>query len=162
MDRLTDHLVGPPETFLRCQLCGKTHDDICMLVMWRECDEHDQPEDRWLITCSNGECRKRIQKHPRLYIMVPWAAGGPGRFQLLCGNCPHREGWECKHPSLKANGGEGLEVKFSNPLGTGWICGDDGCRRIEDIMGPATSCEGNPDGRDRLHEQEIALRGGQE
>lgn len=156
MDRLTDHAL-PPDTFLRCQLCGKLHSDICELIMWQECDEDDQPEDKWIILCGKGKCYKRLQDHDRLYMQASWSAAGTGKFMLICGNCDHREGWDCKHPNLTTNGGEGLEVLMSRPLGTGWLCGEGGCQRIEDLLHPATKCEGNPDAQEKRFAQEREL-----
>ena len=157
MDKLTDH-AQHPDTFLRCQLCGKLHPHICELDMWQECDEDDELEDKWIILCREGDCHKRLQDHDRLYHKVPWSMGGPGRFMLVCGNCDHRDEFDCKHPNLKANGGDGLEVMISRPLGTGWICGGDGCKRIENLHGPANACEGNPGASERRYEQGRSIR----
>ena len=33
----------------------------------------------------------------------------------LCMDCPHRDGLMCRHPDLKANGGEGLEIIHPQP-----------------------------------------------
>lgn len=145
MDRLTQSVKFPLDTFKRCQLCGYTsqYDDICEFRMWVECDEQDNPEPNNVIVLCNkkhSECSRVLDNHPRLYIEVPWGNGGPGNFMLLCGDCKFRDKTTCTNPQLKANGGEGIEVKFHNPLpmvhvsfsnGTGgWLGGNS----------PATQC----------------------
>jgi len=131
-------------SFQECQLCGFRNDDICYFRMWRECDDADQPiPDKILITCKEGRCFQMIEDDPRLFLEIPWSQGGPGKFILLCGDCPHRQGFGCTHPKLKANGGDGLEVKFTpTPWSSAFICGDGGCHRPPGP--PATFCEGNP------------------
>jgi len=145
MPRLTDEAL-PLDTFHRCQLCGVEHpEDICKFRMWVECDEDDQPEDITLITCK--PCvESKINPHPRLYIEVPWGRGGPGKFMLVCGDCPWRKSNQCSHPDLKANGGEGLEVRFS-PLGfKARVCFTDGTSMLWPPQ-PAVGCAGK-DGND--------------
>lgn len=117
MQRLTDNLKHPLTTFKRCQLCGFEGTDICEFRMWNECDDSDKAEPgNVIIVCRQKACGDVIDKHPRLYRQVPWGAGGPGMFMLLCGDCEYRDGSKCRHPNLKANGGEGLEVKLSGPV----------------------------------------------
>lgn len=134
--------------FLKCQFCGEENQDICHFIMWQTCDEKDVPiQDRMFITCKGDECQKKINNDPRLFIEVPWGAGGPGKFMLLCGNCEHRKEFSCSHPNLKANGGAGLLVKFTPTiLSSISIHFTDGsCSRGGHP--PATFCEGNPDAR---------------
>lgn len=130
-------------TFCRCQLCGFESDDICEFYQWVEADEQDRPTDQLLITCRQSSCQAVIDEHPRLYIAVPWGAGKPGQFMLLCGDCPNRSNSSCTHPDLKANGGEGLEVSFSStPLSAAIVCYTDGtCSRVKR---PAVKCKGKP------------------
>lgn len=146
MDKLTD-LYGPPKTFHECQLCGYSSDEIVHFQKWMECDEKDEPTERFLITCNSEiYCpgRKMIKNHPRLYVAVEWGAGTPGNFILLCGTCKFRNGYECSHPNLKKNGGEGLEIRFSQtPLSAARICFYNG--RSFTPKPPATYCVGNPE-----------------
>lgn len=83
-----------------------------------------------------------MEKHPRLYREVPWGQGGPGRFILLCGGCPFRKDWNCTHPNLKANGGNGLEVRMSN-LPKVHVCFSNGTGG-QVFPNPATYCAGHP------------------
>jgi hypothetical protein len=139
--RLTTQVQFPPSSFHRCQLCGFWDSDICRFRMMVECDEKDIPEpDNVLIVCDQEKCKKVLDAHPRLYLDVPWGGGDPGQFMLLCGKCNFRDSFSCTHPALKANGGEGLEIKFSNPLGIVRICRTDGTS----MRGPqpATECAG--------------------
>lgn len=92
--------------FKCCQFCGHSSDDICEFRMWQRCDSNE-------IACRGDACRKIIDDDPLLFIEVPWSQGGPGRFMLICGDCPHRSEYSCKHPDLKTNGGEGLLVHFT-------------------------------------------------
>lgn len=149
MDKLTETLPHPipADSFLRCQACGITYDDICYLNLWWEADEDDEWEDTSpaVLVCKADPCKQVILDHERLYAEMPWSRGGPGRFMLVCGTCPHREGTTCTHPKLTANGGEGLLVTASQilpsvhinrgPGRSGWL-----------PFTPATKCEGNPDG----------------
>ena len=150
--RLTEAAKAYPlDSFMRCQLCGHTspYKDICEFQMWLECNDQDMPEEgNVLITCRQEACQKVIDDHPRGYSLVSWGQGLPGYFMLLCGDCPHRNGTNCSHPHLKINGGEGLLIEMSNPLGVGHVtvCTDDGRTRCISNMfpQPATSCEGHP------------------
>jgi hypothetical protein len=116
MRRLTSNLQSAG-SFDTCQICGKTSDDICTFRLWQECDDRDQPEPGNYLLVGETCCRSKIHEHPRLYNEVPWGRGVPGGFVLVCGSCPFREGFHCTHPNLKSNGGDGLLVDFSNPLG---------------------------------------------
>lgn len=118
MNRLTSILRFPLDTFKRCQLCGytSTYDDICEFRMWTECDDNDIPEAGNVLILCTKECKQILDKHPRLYVEVPWGAGGPGMFMLLCGDCKFRDKSSCKNSELKSNGGVGLEIKFARPL----------------------------------------------
>lgn len=144
--RLTETAKHPLDTFNRCQLCGYASNDICEFRMWYECDDDDQPEkDKVLIACR--KCEPTITDHPRAYWQLEWGRGEPGHFILLCGPCPWRKGVDCSHPHLKKNGGEGLEVKVSHPLGHVMVCvcGEDGESdglHCEPSFAPFTECEG--------------------
>lgn len=128
--------------FMICAFCDRAGEDICEYRMWQKTDKDDRPIDDYFIACTSDACRKRIADDPMLFIEVPWGAGGPGKFMLICGDCDHRDGFTCKHPDLKANGGNGLEVKFSSlPIFNSIICGPSGCRSTP---APAQWCAGNP------------------
>jgi hypothetical protein len=126
MTRLTNSALALVD-FQHCQLCGRERETV-LLTLWQQCDDHDKPEDRFLLTCRDGACEKRINDHPRLYIEVSVQDGAPGRWRLICDDCDHRQGFRCLHPDLRANGGPGLTVKHSGP--TGYVCGTGGCRRV--------------------------------
>jgi hypothetical protein len=132
MERLTQTSFPlPPGTFKFCQLCGYTseHDDICEFTMLRECDDNDEPEENSvLFRCNSDKCVKAIEDHERLYYTVEWGRGGPGKFMLVCEDCEFRKpDFSCGAPELKANGGEGMEVIFSNlPVFHVHVCFSDG------------------------------------
>lgn len=126
--------------FKVCAFCGRSGGDICDYRMWQKTDAKDKPVDDYMIVCRDDACRRKIDDDPMLFIEVPWGAGGPGRFMLLCGDCPSRSGFVCKHPALKANGGSGLEVKFSQAIPGMFLCGSHGCQILPS---PAVSCVGN-------------------
>jgi hypothetical protein len=143
MDRLP--LRFPLETFRRCQLCGHASQDIVEFTMWRECDDKDEPEPgSIIILCKGTACMKALNDHPRLYVEVPWGRGGPGQFMLLCGDCPSRKGSSCQHPNLKANGGQGLEVKMHHGMAV-QVCFSDGTGTRHGWPSPAVWCVGNSD-----------------
>mgnify|MGYP001566447768 CR=1 FL=1 len=131
--------------FKVCAFCGRSGGDICDFRMWQKTDAKDKPIDDYLVVCRDAKCADRIDKDSMLFIEVPWGAGGPGRFMLLCGDCPHRSGFSCKHPSLKSNGGSGLEVKFSGAIPDVILCGSTGCQVLPK---PAAWCVGHPTARD--------------
>lgn len=101
-----------------CNLCGLPSAN---LAIYREHDEHDQPlgDVRGYIYIAKDHpvCQREMELHPRLYAEV---MGDPGTFPL-CGDCTHREAFRCRHPSLKANGGPGLQVILTDPF-PGAIC----------------------------------------
>jgi hypothetical protein len=130
-----------PNAFKVCSFCARSGDDICDYRMWQNTDAKDKPVDDYMISCRDAACQRKIDDDPMLFIEVPWGAGGPGRFMLLCGDCPYRSGFACRHPSLKANGGSGLEVKFSSVWSGVIVCGSHGCQVMPT---PATWCAGNP------------------
>lgn len=161
MDRLTQSAPHPlpADSFCRCQLCGHVSDDICEFHMWLEANDDDSRsmDCPVLITCHSKACDKVIKDHERLYVLIPWSRGGPGRFMLLCGDCNHREGSVCTHAKLKANGGDGLLVIFHPMLGSLHICFTDGRHMGPEHFTPATHCEGHPDpGRQPSEEQRLA------
>ena len=146
MQRLTESLKFPLDTFLRCQICGRESKEIVEFCMMWECDDQDKPEPgNVIVVCKQKPCKKVIDDHPRLYHELPWGPGAPGHFMLLCGDCPSRSGTGCTHKDLKANGGEGLEVRLGGLAAFNvTICGPGGCRK------PAPSavwCGGKPGGR---------------
>lgn len=130
-------------TFKRCHICGKEHPDICHFWLYLECDDEDRiPDDpKVLITCRDEKCLNVLNSHPRAYYGLPWGQGEPGHFMLMCGACKYRKGSKCTHPDLKANGGDGLEVYFTNLGFSATVCYGDGSS--EHISGyvPQT-CEG--------------------
>lgn len=135
--RLTD-AGGVPKDFLTCQLCGTVVDnaDVCAMRLWRECDEDDKPEPgKLLVTCRSAACDKIVTDHLRLYIEI--GQGRPGTFLLLCGECVHRTPTGCDHRDVRANGGSGLRVGVSGPVGL--VCSSDGCRKL---FGMAHQCDG--------------------
>lgn len=146
MDRLTRATKFPLDTFNRCQICGHESQNICEFRMWQECDDADGPEPgNVLIVCDKKPCKRVLDDHERLYIEVPWSAGGPGMFMIICGSCKFREGTACKHPDLKANGGEGLEVKFGQGLANAIVCCYDektGAHSCFTPSRPAVDCAG--------------------
>lgn len=126
--------------FLTCGVCKTTYTDKCELNIWEERDS-DNKVIRNLMICKSEACQKWIDDAPFLYTEVPWGAGGPGKFTLICGPCKYRDGFECKHPNYTANGGPGLEVHLTpRLLGNITICTTDGrCIKIPPV---ATRCEG--------------------
>jgi hypothetical protein len=127
--------------FHTCGFCNRRYDDICEVNLWHEYDPADLPTDQYVVVCRSNECQQKLEDHPMLFTEVPWSAGGPGKFILVCRNCPHRKDFTCTNPNLRTNGGPGLEVKFTNPLGGMIVCSDSGCHRPQPV---AYSCEGNP------------------
>lgn len=154
MDRLTKTAKYPLERFTRCQLCGFESNDICEFKFWQECDENDKPEPHnILITCRKHECFQEIDKHERLYILLPWSRGQPGHLSLLCDDCSYRDGTHCTHPNLKANGGEGLSVAMSgDPVSNAFVCYHDEMGeglRCSRPAPPFIKCEGLPEDHPR-------------
>lgn len=93
------------------------------------------------LSCARRKLVRRfLNEHPRLYREVPWGAGGPGMFMLICGDCKYRNRSACTNPQLKANGGEGLEIILSNPPLPVTVCFNDGTRGS--FPTPATKCAG--------------------
>lgn len=126
--------------FLTCGVCKTTYTDKCELNIWAECDS-DGKELRHLMICKSDACQQWIDNAPLLYTEVPWGAGGPGKFTLICGPCKYREGFTCTHPNYTANGGPGLAVDMkTSPLGNITICTADGrCIKLPPL---AVGCEG--------------------
>lgn len=118
-----------------CNVCGKPSP---RLALWFEHDEYDRPTDTFIFVDEADDdhidCREAIDKHPRLYARE---VGLPGYFPTLCGPCRNRDGWRCRHPKLKANGGPGLRVSMDGMNAI--VCGRGGCR--SGITG-ARECEG--------------------
>ena len=140
--------ISAPDTFKRCQLCGHVspHDDICEFRMWQRCDAQDNLIESYLVTCGSEACFQKIDADPILFREVPWSQGGPGRFMLLCGDCPNRKEFDCQHPNLKSNGGKGLLVNLAQPfLGGARVCMSDGTSFR--FGNPANRCEGHPDSK---------------
>ena len=141
MDRLTvTALPLPQTTFCFCQICGYSSKEITDFEMLWECDDNDEPEmGNILMRCKSKKCCKVIDDHPRLYWTVPWGRGGPGSFNLFCGDCKLRRGGDCLSTNLKKNGGEGMEVKFaSGSVYNMRVCYSNGTSGKIDP--PATSC----------------------
>lgn len=137
----------PENAFKHCAFCGHSSDEICEFRMWQKTDADDRPINDYLIACR--DCDGRIEDDPALFIEVSWGAGGPGKFMLICGDCPHRDNFTCKHPDLKANGGNGLQVNFSPHIPTMRVCGTDKQGKPFSIVNtpPAISCVGNSGAR---------------
>lgn len=161
MNRLTDSALPLGDSFRKCQLCGFESHDICEFRFWNECDENDKREPyNILITCKSRECFQKIEQHERLYVELAWGNGEPGHFSLLCGRCPHRDGFRCTHPRLKANGGEGLTLMMdTHPVNRAFVCyhTDENeygltCRRPKP---PFTRCAGLPEDDYRHCAQEL-------
>jgi len=145
MRRLTEDLPYPipDNSFLLCQACGVEKDDICSMNMWAEADEDDSFPDRAPVVLLCRKCEPVITEHERLYRKVQWSRGGPGKFILVCGDCPFREETRCTNDKLRENGGDGLLVRFAQtPVSNTHIQLSGG--RGFFIGPPAVSCEGNP------------------
>ena len=146
MERLTEQIKFPLDTFLRCQLCGFTDDDICEFRMWWECDDQDVPEPgNIIVTCKQDACFAAIDQHPRLYRQVPWGQGDPGYLMLLCGDCDFREGTACTHPDLRCNGGDGLTLRVFSSLKATVCIHDDTAEygmRCTHLPSPFMECAG--------------------
>lgn len=160
MERLTEVALPIGNTFKKCQLCGYESDDICEFWLWNECDEQDQEElYNILVTCRKDECLKQIDEHERLYAQLDWSSGYPGHLSLLCGECPHRDGFKCSHPSLRANGGEGLTLMVANDaISRAIVCthSDESESGLQCHMAPPryVKCSGLPEGHPRHCDQE--------
>jgi hypothetical protein len=95
-----------------CQSCGVS-DQAVTLEVWREHDDRDRPEQVYLVLCP--DCSRRlIEPHPRLYSRLRQHEPSPG-VMPTCGDCRYRQGVRCSHPCLKANGGDGLLLRFPEP-----------------------------------------------
>jgi len=124
-----EHAPIPSETsfdFHKCWVCGKVQNDIVEIRQWMEHDEEDKPTGKVVHICQSKACHKILDQHELGYRLVEWGMGSPGNFILICVKCPHRNYHSCTHPDLKENGGEGLQVYISRPLGTGHVCNYDG------------------------------------
>ncbi len=109
----------PRDAIAFCTVCARAVDPADLpSAVWREHDEADRPIPgrEALIFLGAGrdhaKCRRELDAHPRLYAEEE---GRPGYFPELCGPCKHRDGLACRHPDLKANGGEGLGVTMGGP-----------------------------------------------
>jgi hypothetical protein len=104
---LSTELTGP-KTFGVCQACGGPNANP-----WQEHNDADGPTMTIVFLCK--ECADRIiDPHPRLYR--PIAAGEPFPAAMpTCERCVNRDGVVCRHPDLKANGGDGLGMDFPTP-----------------------------------------------
>lgn len=137
----------PFTDFTTCQVCGKTSDDICDFQMWELVDAGILYHDKFLILCNKRACFKLMDAAEDLFRRVPHSRGGPGAFMLLCGDCPYRGGFDCGHPHLKENGGDGLLINFQPLFGPGTrICFHSGHSIIgtDPEVCPAVACEGHP------------------
>lgn len=123
--------------FNTCKMCDKTNDDVCDFRLWQKTDNKDQKIEDYIVVCRDKECMKNLDDAKELYIQVSWGEGRPGIFMLICGDCKHRNEWECTHKDLTKNGGGGLEVRFSGLQMH--VCGSDGCRSS---LGAASYCAG--------------------
>jgi hypothetical protein len=144
----------PPKPWpkLSEDLPGERHPSICQACaaslygsarqVWIECDESDTPTDTVVVLCQ--KCAGRIiEPHPRLYSQMAEHAPHPGTMPHLCHDCAHRRGLKCAHPSLKANGGEGLLIHHPAPFTAHITCSPrskSGWYKV--YSGPATGCAG--------------------
>lgn len=130
---------------LSCQSCGHSAQEGTKLERHQECDDKDQPTLVLVILCDR--CAKQlIEKHPRLYqridINKPW----PGAM-ALCDGCKFRKDLSCQHPDLKQNGGNGLYIKFAEPMRGFWDGSDPKTGRrtggmFERYPAPPSECRG--------------------
>jgi|HubBroStandDraft_5_1064220.scaffolds.fasta_scaffold18407_2 hypothetical protein len=130
------------DTRFCCSLCEDKQLAYGDLDAWREHDEHDQPitgpAGIIFIDVNHEACLRKIDRHPRLYVQED---GFPGYFPALCEPCAWRAGLDCTHPSLKANGGDGLKVEMTG----GWPSGVITCSRGGGCAPPprrSTKCHG--------------------
>lgn len=124
--KLSETLLGARHP-TKCQSCGLScSEDDRTLTRWIECDEYDRPTSTIIVLCRT--CSDRIiEPHPRLYRDVERFKPVPG-CMALCVSCRFREQLRCTHPDLKANGGQGLRIKFAPPS-TAFFDGTRGGRR---------------------------------
>lgn len=80
-----------------------------------------------MVVLCDGCSDAVIDRHPRLYRAMHRHEPSPGSMPA-CVDCRHREGLGCTHPSLKANGGDGLAIESPAPI-TVCIDGTKGGRR---------------------------------
>lgn len=139
--RLTETLTGSTRPGA-CRSCGE-----CVfganLELWREHDENDQPEPRFLWLCSR--CSKElIEPHVRLYGTVNENSPAPGAM-LLCVDCVHGKTGLCANPAAKMNGGSGLNITVA-PYSVAFVDGVRNGKRCgwrETIFeGPPRACSG--------------------
>jgi len=135
---LSQHPRRPSDPLSACNLCGLPPGDQAEMQVFREHDEADRPirGDAALVFVArdHGRCRRAVSAHPRLYARE---TGQPGHFPQLCWSCAKRDGFACRDPRLKANGGGGLVVQLAGGLPPGTII----CPRPK-IVHDAVECEG--------------------
>lgn len=114
------------------------------LYVWREHDQFDNPEGRFVTLCV--KCSDRlIEPHPRLYARLETHTPAPGVMEV-CRDCKHRDGNRCLNPASLANGGEGIALVGPKPT-TVYIDGVDKRGRrfgrwLQAYDGPVKSCSG--------------------
>ena len=139
-----------PDPMACCNVCGTMTSVAAApgaLKLYRECDGADKPiqglDALVFLGVDHAACDKVLSDHPRLYLD---SRGMPVSFPLLCGPCVFRQGLDCTHKDLKANGGTGLMITMpgKNGLPAGAIiCGGRG--RGRGCWSPpreATKCAG--------------------
>ena len=135
---LSRHPRRPNDPPSACNLCGLPPGDPAEMQVFREHDEADRPirGDAALVFVARDhqKCQRAVKAHPRLYARE---TGGPGHFPQLCGPCAKRDGFECRDPRLRANGGDGLVVHLTGGLPPGTII----CPPPK-IVRDAVGCEG--------------------
>jgi hypothetical protein len=112
----TIHPERRADPLAHCHVCGGS-ERLHSLLLWREHDARDKPipgTGGLVVVCDSKACEKVIEDHPRLYVQD--RLGAPGHFPELCGDCRYRKGWDCTHPDLKANGGQGLSVQLGGGM----------------------------------------------
>jgi hypothetical protein len=154
--KLSQTLEGPRDP-THCQSCGAAgaiHDadeSILKLTRWREFDERDHPTSTLVLLCE--KCGKKlIKKHPRRYEHIAAFAPAPGAMPV-CALCSFCSNLACRHPDLKENGGEGLQLNVPQPTKAHIKAGRDS-GWINVWRGPVT-CEGREERFDANQEKEL-------
>lgn len=137
--RLSETLTGPRHPG-KCQSCGVPWD----LTVWQECDDHDQPEMRFVVLCNECE-EKLVEPHPRLYVDWPDNKPWPG-IMRICEQCLERDGLECRSKRQRRLGGPGMKVQSCQPMRGHMSFHDKNGRRtgrwFERYELPPSGCEG--------------------
>lgn len=109
-----------PRSLDTCQSCGLIADpsDSVALQKWQEADPFDRfttggAQPVLVILCPT--CSKMIiDPAARLYRRIDQWHPIPGAMEL-CHGCRFQKNLQCTHVWLKANGGNGLMIRFPKP-----------------------------------------------